>query len=147
MQKEIRLITVGLVLFASQSFAQLNHTTDVKVEPASTAVVSDMSNTSHIQRAPNGTVISKSRLQHRRQLRAEGLSGKAYRHELHERVHAQNVAKKEARMQQRSRRAEHHQVKSEMHEKRMEHARHREMQMQAHPHSEHMRAPQHAHHR
>ncbi|MEP7128999.1 MAG: hypothetical protein ABI729_09030, partial [Chitinophagales bacterium] len=100
-----------------------------------------------IQQAHNGTVISQSRLQHRRQLRAEGLSGKAYRHELHERIHAQNLAKKEAKMQRRSRRAEHHQVKSEMHEQRMQHARQREMQMQAHPHAEHMKAAQHSQHR
>lgn len=117
MKKVIKLFAAGLVVLASNSFAQTTSANDQKLAVNSNTTVSG-ANVTHLGGIKDQPEASKSISQHRRALRAQGLKGKELRHAIHERRHERNVAHHEQRMARRETQAGHADATHNMREHR-----------------------------
>ena len=106
MKNITKLFAAGLVILASNSFAQSPAANDQKLPSTTNPMISGVDNGSNIQELKDQPNVSSRRAEHRRELRAQGLKGKEFRRAYRERIHAHKVALHEQRLARRANHAD-----------------------------------------
>lgn len=106
MKNIIKLFAAGLVILASNSFAQSQAASDKKLVSTSNTTIAGVDNGSNIRELRDQPNVSSRRTEHRRELRAQGLKGKEFRQAYRQRMHAHKVARHEQKLARRANHAD-----------------------------------------